>query len=260
MVKTKIEWCDSSWNPVSGCYHDCPYCYARGTANRFKGCNASPDGTTDDKIVELSERVEITNKDGITRTAAYPYGFTPTFHKYRLADPHTKGLGKTIFVCSTADLFGEWVPDEWIEQVFESCKKALNHRYLFLTKNPKRYYELAQKGKLPEEESFWYGSTVTSPDMPVFFSATHNTYVSIEPILSPFEQSEGHTNDLIEKVDWFIFGAETGKRKDKVVPKKEWIEDAVNSIVAAGKPVFMKDSLIPIWGKDILTEFPWKDE
>ena len=26
-----IEWAKWSWNPVSGCKHDCPYCYARDT-------------------------------------------------------------------------------------------------------------------------------------------------------------------------------------------------------------------------------------
>lgn len=33
--KTKIDWCDSTWNPVTGCLHGCEYCYARGIANRF---------------------------------------------------------------------------------------------------------------------------------------------------------------------------------------------------------------------------------
>lgn len=259
MIKTKIEWCDSTWNPASGCYHNCPYCYAKGTADRFKGCNESLDGTTKKKIVELDSKLEITNKDGITRTAAYPYGFTPTLHRYRLDDPLTKGFGKTIFVCSTADLFGDWVPDEWILQVFESCKKALNHRYLFLTKNPKRYYQLGQKGMLPEGDSFWYGSTTTSPDKPAFWSANHNTFLSIEPILEPFTQSEDNPSELIRKVDWFIIGAETGNRKNKVVPKREWIESAVKSMKEAGKPVFMKDSMIPVWGDNILTEFPWEE-
>ena len=46
MEKTKIEWCDSSWNPVTGCLHTCPYCYARAIANRFGGCDAAPDGKT----------------------------------------------------------------------------------------------------------------------------------------------------------------------------------------------------------------------
>ena len=138
MEKSKIEWCDSTWNPVSGCYHPCPYCYARSTANRFKGCDCAAGGETDENVVYLKERLTVTSKDGVTRNAAYPFGFTPTFHEYRLNDPLTKGFGKTIFVCSMADLFGDWVPDEWIKKVFDACKAASGHRYLFLTKNPAR--------------------------------------------------------------------------------------------------------------------------
>lgn len=37
MNKTKIEWCSHTWNPVTGCFHGCPYCYARGIARRFGG-------------------------------------------------------------------------------------------------------------------------------------------------------------------------------------------------------------------------------
>lgn len=35
MNKTKIEWATYTWNPVTGCLHDCEYCYARRIANRF---------------------------------------------------------------------------------------------------------------------------------------------------------------------------------------------------------------------------------
>ena len=34
-AKTKIDWCDSTWNPVTGCLHGCEYCYARRIAERF---------------------------------------------------------------------------------------------------------------------------------------------------------------------------------------------------------------------------------
>lgn len=142
MIKTKIEWSDSTWSPVTGCYHPCPYCYARSTANRFKGCDCAAGGETDENVVYLKERLTVTSKDGVVRNAAYPFGFTPTFHEYRLNDPLTKGFGKTIFVCSMADLFGDWVPDEWIKKVFDACKAASGHRYLFLTKNPARYIRL----------------------------------------------------------------------------------------------------------------------
>lgn len=256
MEKTKIEWCDSSWNPVSGCYNNCPYCYARATANRFKGCDDSPEGITPFEVISLPDRLKVTSKDGTVRNAAYPYGFTPTLHEYRLDDPYTKGFGKTIFVCSMADLFGNWVPDEWIERVFESCKKADNHRYLFLTKNPARYLELASAGKLPTDDIFWYGSTVTTPAQDAFFSDKHHTFLSIEPILAPFGETDGF---LIKNTEWVIFGAETGTRKDKVVPEKSWIDSAVSECKKYNKPVFMKDSLTPIFGDNLITEFPWDD-
>ena len=35
-AKTKIDWCDSTWNPVTGCLHGCEYCYARRIAERFR--------------------------------------------------------------------------------------------------------------------------------------------------------------------------------------------------------------------------------
>lgn len=156
MIKTKIEWSDSTWSPVTGCYHPCPYCYARSTANRFKGCDCAAGGETDENVVYLKERLTVTSKDGVVRNAAYPFGFTPTFHEYRLNDPLTKGFGKTIFVCSMADLFGDWVPDEWIKKVFDACKAASGHRYLFLTKNPARYIRLYEAGLLPAGDEFWY--------------------------------------------------------------------------------------------------------
>lgn len=258
MEKTRIEWCDSTWNPVTGCYHDCKYCYARRIANRYKGCHESPDGSFDGKIAVVNERLRATTQNGEERNAAYPFGFTPTLHTYRLDDPHTKGFGKNVFVCSMADLFGEWVPEEWIEQVFEACKKADNHRYLFLTKNPKRYLELAVKGKLPTDDIFWYGTTVTNPKTPAFYSDEHHTFVSIEPILEPFAFTD--VDELfVASTDWAIIGAETGNRKDKVVPERSWIAPIVAKFRDKGKAVFMKDSLIPIWGEDLITEFPWED-
>lgn len=256
MEKTKIEWCDSSWNPITGCNHDCEYCYARKIANRYKGCLDFPDGVAPGPLVMLENRMQAKTKSGDIRNASYPFGFTPTFHYYRLNDPTTKGFGKNIFVCSMADMFGDWVPEIWIEKIFEACAKAPNHRYLFLTKNPKRYIELAEKGKLPADDIFWYGTTATTPDMPVFFSDEHKTFVSIEPILAPFNENG---LDMVAKVDWAIFGAESGNRKDKVVPERSWIEYAVNLFHDNGKAVFMKDSMKPIWGENLITEFPWSE-
>lgn len=257
MEKTKIEWTDSSWNPITGCYHDCPYCYARRTANRFKGYDGNADGISNANIVVLHDRLKVTSKDGSIRNAAYPYGFTPTLHEYRLDDLKSKKFGKTIFVGSMTDIFGTWVPDEWIERIIKACREAPEHRYLFLTKNPARYWELDKKGILPREDNFWYGSTVDTVEREAFWSELHNTFLSCEPILEPFPDKDGSL-DMAQKFDWLILGAETGNRKERVIPKKEWITGAVEAFQSLDKPVFMKDSMKPVWGEDILTQFPWE--
>lgn len=84
MDKTKIEWCDSTWNPVTGCYHKCPYCYARGIANRFSGHG---DKWNDDKIHVLDSKVYAEESE---KAEAYPYGFIPTLHRYRLNEYEKK--------------------------------------------------------------------------------------------------------------------------------------------------------------------------
>jgi hypothetical protein len=178
--------------------------------------------------------------------APYPFGFDPTFHRYRLDDYKNKS-GRNIFVCSMADLFGEWVPDEWIKEVFKACEDAPQHNYLFLTKNPERYTQIG----LPDCDNFWYGTTLTGSGTETLRKAGKNCFLSIEPILAPFEAV-----DMWSKFGWVIIGAETGKRKDKVIPKKEWIENIVTKCHKAGVPVFMKDSLKEIMENDFIQEWP----
>ncbi len=259
--KTKIEWCDATWNPVTGCLHGCEYCYARRIAERFKGWNSDagcvshvgPTAT----IMELDRQPERTTKNGQIQTAPFPFGFAPTFHRYRLDEPQEWKKPQTIFVCSMADLFGEWVPDDWIEEVFAACQKAPQHRYLFLTKNPARYLKLAEADMLPCNENFWYGSTATGPYVEAFFSKEHNTFVSIEPLLEPFEDAGAH--GIHKYTNWAVIGAETGNRAGKVVPEREWIEVIVAAFRRYGKPVYMKDSIAPIVGEENMRrEFPWE--
>lgn len=189
----------------------------------------------------------------------YPYDFMPTFHKYRLDDCKKK-KGQTIFVCSMADLFGKWVPDSWIHAVFYACEKAQQHKYLFLTKNPARYAELAYNGELPTSKNMYYGTTITSPMQSFFVSRYHNVFLSIEPILEDFSIIRSLLNwDDGKPVDWMIIGAETGNRKGKVIPEKSWIEPLVEYCDKYNVPIFMKDSLVPIMGeKNMRRQFPWE--
>lgn len=252
--KTKIDWCDSTWNPVTGCLHGCEYCYAQKIATRFNGFYGR-DGNCHvlEKPIRDSFRDAITGKTVYGRVEPYPYEFDPTLHLYKLEEPQHWKKPRNIFVCSMADLFGDWVPDQWIMKVFTACQKAPQHRYLFLTKNPKRYIELHDKGILPVWGNWWFGTSTPTQDADYFFSDIHNAFVSIEPILGDF-QGEG-----IQRINWAIIGAETGKRKNKVIPQRAWIDHVVKQCQAQGIPVFMKESLREMMGEDFRQEFPWEE-
>jgi len=108
MNRTKIEWTDYTWNPVTGCKHGCPYCYGRKIAKRFK--------------------------------KLFPNGYEPTFHPERLKEPYNS-VPKSfksrnpnlpegsamIFTVSMGDLFGNWVPAEWIEAVIKVAEDNPQH-------------------------------------------------------------------------------------------------------------------------------------
>lgn len=250
MNKTKIEWCDMTWNPVTGCYHGCEYCYARRIAERFKG-------EYNFETLMHEQQTEFPCVVAEKYKSPYPCGFTPTFHSYRLDEPQRVKKPQTIFVCSMADLFGEWVPDEWIERVFHACEKAPWHRYLFLTKNPYRYAKLLLTGRLIDGEHIWLGTTLTGKGkLPFNAMDSKQNFVSMEPLLEPVSDKFPYTN-----IQWIIIGAETGNRKGRVIPQRSWIEDIAKECDKYNIPVFMKDSLIPIIGEAAMRrEFPWDAE
>ena len=37
MKKSNIEWCDFTWDPVTGCRKDCSFCESRKRLSHFKG-------------------------------------------------------------------------------------------------------------------------------------------------------------------------------------------------------------------------------
>ena len=215
------------------------------------------------------------------KKAPYPFYFDPTFHRYKLNELARWKKSRTIFVCSMADLFGEWVPDEWIKQVFEACEAAPQHRYIFLSKNPGRYCDLERAGLMPHGDNYWFGATFDHsnwpghdgphriPGRPVTFSLCgnmvhdagdfyypnypeKNRFVSFEPLLYDIGAHIGSTG-----AQWHIIGAETGNRKGKVSCKREWVEHIVEYSDINGIPVFMKESLHAMMGDEFRQEFPW---
>lgn len=217
MNKTKIEWCDSTLNPVVGCTYGCEYCYARKMNNRFKW------------IEDFSK---------------------PQFFPKRLDKLKSK-KSKTIFMNSMSDI-ADW-EDEWVEEVFKAMKNNPQHNYLFLTKRLVGAYKDIKYGG-----NVWLGNTITKQsDFTKEYGRPLGAYrfYSIEPILEPIRLP---INNIPKRnVQWVIIGAETGNRKGKVMPKKEWIDSIVGQCRELDIPVFMKDSLVSIVGEEnMLREFP----
>lgn len=159
MNKSGIEWCDHTWNPITGCRHGCSYCYADKMSLRFCGNikrNMLQTGQyrIEGDLFVLDE--PFMNEDG--KPVIYPFGFEPTLHRYRYDTLDKLKQGQNIFVGAMADIFGEWVPDSWIDDILGICEKHPQHNYLFLTKNPERY---TQYGVPYGKENMWYGTTIT---------------------------------------------------------------------------------------------------
>lgn len=267
MNKSLIEWCDFTWNPVTGCQHGCLYCYAAKQANRFSG-NVLINKTSEQLRKEWDERgtrwvLKKPFKNEIGKVTPFPVKFEPMFREYCLPMPAQKKKPAVIFVVSMGDLFGEWVPDEWIRRVFGAAQAAPWHTYLFLTKNPQRYIQLAEAGKLPQQGNFWYGTTVTRPDQQYawFEPGTYNWFLSIEPIQEDFTFDASWVIRSETKgtyaPPWIIVGAETGQQKNKTIPQAEWVQHILEFSQAHGSKVFLKNNLAPYFTGELVQDFPF---
>ncbi|WP_427340925.1 DUF5131 family protein [Caloranaerobacter sp. DY30410] len=226
MNKTKIEWCDYTWNPVTGCLHGCHYCYARRIAERFRSKN------------------NYTYVDGIKPSyikEPYPYGFYPTFYPDRLNQPKKLNKPSKIFVVSMGDLFGDWVPIEWIKEVINVVRECEQHTFMFLTKNGKRLKDI----DFPDNA--WVGVSIGGHGIYDGLCRCNAKvkFISIEPLLEEVK--------YLPIVDWYIIGAQTGPGAKK--PKKEWVQSIIDVCRESNKPVFLKDNLN--WHEKI-QEFPVK--
>lgn len=227
-----IEWARWSWNPVTGCLHSCDYCYARDIAARF-----------------------------------YAQGFTPTFLPERLSAPRntkqpklpddasdTDRIGwRNVFVCSMADLWGNWVPSEIIRLVLREIVEQDQWTYLLLTKFPARYEEFATE--LPVNT--WVGTSVDQQHavhraqkaFKKLCDAGHQgvRWLSVEPML------ERLTFDSLEMFDWVVIGgASRSAQTAEFRPPFDWIVDLYQQARAAGCKVYFKTNLLG----DRVREYP----
>ncbi len=250
MNKTLIEWCDYSWNPVTGCLHACrdTYCYntMKNTAplNRF-GARLKNDNreTVFDKNWRQRENGQCHIAE---RGESYPYGYDPTFYPHRLTEPHSVKTGQKIFTVDTGDLFGEWVPAEWIEQVLAVAVECDWHTFKFLTKNPERMLDFTFPANswvgttTISDNDKWRADIIKQVNAPIRF-------LSIEPLHGPL------TFDF-SGLQWITVGAQTGR--NVVFPDKEWVDGVLQSAAENNIPVFVKDNLKVHYDYADMKQFP----
>jgi protein gp37 len=170
----------------------------------------------------------------------------PQFYPKRLEELKSK-RPKIIFMNSMSDI-ADW-EEGWIQATFKAIEENPQHIYLFLTKRLKEAYR-----DIKYPTNIWLGNTITrQKDFIREYGRPlgANRFYSIEPILEPIRIPQMN----IPK--WVIVGAETGNRKGKVIPKKEWIMDIKEQCRNAGVPLFMKESLRKLMGQEFVQEFPW---
>lgn len=121
--KSKIEWTDATWNPITGCSvvsPGCTNCYAMKLAGTRLKDHPSRAGLTDDS------------------KAGPVWNGQVRFNESWLDQPLRWKKPRQIFVCAHGDLFHENVPDEWIDRVFAVMALAPQHTFQVLTKRPER--------------------------------------------------------------------------------------------------------------------------
>ena len=210
---TGIEWTDATWNPVTGCTKvspGCKNCYAERLAIRLRAM----------------------------RSPRYRNGFAVTLQPDQLDLPLRWRRPRRIFVNSMSDLFHEFVPDEYIRQVFDVMRQAHWHTFQVLTKRSERLAALALR--LPWPRNVWQGVSVESApyagrvqDLTRVPAAVR--FLSVEPLLGPIPRLP------LEGLQWVIVGGESGPGHREM--SAEWVRMLRDQCVAASVPFFFKQ-----WG------------
>jgi protein gp37 len=210
---TKIEWTESTWNPITGCTKispGCLNCYAERMARRLHAM----------------------------RQINYRNGFKLTIHPHAVSLPMRWKKPQLIFVNSMSDIFHVHTPQDFILDIFKTMNSAYWHVYQILTKRAEQLTKL--DNSLYWAGNIWMGVTVET-DIYTYRidhlrnSRAKNKFISFEPLLSRI----GKIN--FEGIDWVIVGGESGPGARPM--KKEWVTDIRDQCIEAGIPFFFKQ-----WG------------
>ena len=170
---------------------------------------------------------------------------TPAFYPSRLSQAKALKKPSRIFVGSSGDMWGDFIPRDWIRYVLDICRFTSQHLYQFLTKNPSRYAGFYPLGNC------WYGTTDDGTNRTkynikdlVCAMPEPRRFVSFEPLLSRIDPD-------LTGIQWVIIGADS--TRGAVKPPMEWADTIIGLARKENIPVFMKNN----YGyPKMLKEFP----
>ena len=210
---SKIEWTETTWNPVTGCTkisYGCKHCYAERMSKRLQAMGMEK----------------------------YRRGFEVVVHDSVLQEPLKWKNPSLVFVNSMSDLFHKAVPTEFVQSVFGVMNQASQHTFQVLTKRPGRVKQI--DARLDWAPNIWLGTSIESERWRDRLDRLKSTgartkFLSLEPLLGPLPDLD------LAGIDWVIVGGESGPGARPM--DAEWVREIRDNCVDSNVPFFFKQ-----WG------------
>lgn len=231
MANTKIEWTDTTWNPVVGCSiisAGCTNCYAMNMARRLEAMG-------------VEKYTGLTKKSG-TRTI---WNNELREDRTALEIPLRWRKKRNVFVNSMSDLFHHNVSDRFIQEVWQVMHDTPQHNYQILTKRPDRMADFLSQTIAEKLPNVWLGTSVENADAVERITVLQEIpaavrFVSFEPLIGPIGQTD------LSEIHWAIIGGESGSAARPI--KEEWIDEIHELCDRYGTAFFFKQW--GTWGAD----------
>lgn len=232
MAESRIEWTDSTWNPVAGCTivtAGCTNCYAMDMARRL-------------------EAMGVSKYAGLTRVSGGRSVWNGAVREDRkaLSIPLAWKTPRKIFVNSMSDLFHDRVSDAFIADVWQIMRETPWHHYQILTKRPERMAEaVSAMGAEDPLPNVWLGTSVENSEVTSRIDHLRRVpaairFISFEPLIG----SVGAVD--LSGIHWAIVGGESGRSARPI--KEIWIDEIHEQCQSSETAFFFKQW--GTWGKD----------
>lgn len=214
-TRSRIEWTESTWNPVIGCTKlsaGCKHCYAETMARRLQAMGVAG------------------YEDGFRKIRTLPN---------RLDEPLKRTKPTIYFVNSMSDLFHTQIPDSFIERVFDVMHRCPQHTFQVLTKRAERLLDFTFERCVSDH--IWLGVSVENKRHGVpridhlRYVPAKVRFLSVEPLLEDVGKLD------LTGITWVIVGGESGPGARPM--KEAWVRNVKRQCEEQGVSFFFKQ-----WG------------